>query len=114
MSDSEERRKEMKDAFEELRALEEALEKIAFAESKAKYWKDLYKSLQHQPHRADLFTRYRYRQEGIRTAQEVISQNIRNRIEDLRSCDKDDSCAEFASLLEEYLPEWMETGHEND
>lgn len=44
----------------------------------------------------------------------MISQNIRKRIEELRSCSKDDSCAEFASLLEEYLPEWMETGYEND
>jgi len=96
----------------EKKVSDKKFDKLAYAEASAKYWKGLYKSLQDQPHRADLFTRYRYRQEGIQIAKGKIAQNIKERIEDLKACHKDDNCVEFASLLEEYLPEWLETGFE--
>lgn len=37
-----------------------------------------------------------------------ITNNIRERIKDLRACGKTDNCKEFAELIESYIPEWIE------
>lgn len=39
-----------------------------------------------------------------------IMRNIKNRINELRACTKQDNCQEFATLIESYIPEWAETG----
>jgi hypothetical protein len=40
--------------------------------------------------------------------EERIIKNIKSRISDLRACSKQDNCQEFASLIETYIPEWIE------
>jgi uncharacterized protein YicC (UPF0701 family) len=37
-----------------------------------------------------------------------ITNNIRERIKDLRACGKTDNCQELATLIESYIPEWIE------
>ena len=46
---------------------------------------------------------------GIGTSQERerIRARIIARIEELRSCNKDDDCAKIADSIESYLPEWV-------
>ena len=37
-----------------------------------------------------------------------IIKNIKSRVGDLRSCHKNDSCQELATLIESYIEEWTE------
>ena len=46
--------------------------------------------------------------EGIHFERERIIANIYDRVSDLRSCTKNDSCVEFGELIESYIYEWTE------
>lgn len=45
-------------------------------------------------------------QAGTLDERERIVKNIKEHIEDLRTCSKKDSCQEFADLIESYVEEW--------
>jgi hypothetical protein len=44
---------------------------------------------------------------GMSIERERIRAHITARIEELRSCNKDDDCAKIADYIESYLPEWV-------
>jgi hypothetical protein len=44
--------------------LDKEFDKTAYAEASAKYWKDLYKSVQDDPRRMDIYTRLKLRNQG--------------------------------------------------
>jgi hypothetical protein len=52
------------------------------------------------------YTENGYRQ-GKQDERERIRAHITARIEELRSCNKDDDCAKIADYIESYLPEWV-------
>lgn len=45
---------------------------------------------------------------GVEHERHRIIENIKERIEDLRACNKRDNCHELAELIESYIPEWTE------
>lgn len=46
---------------------------------------------------------------GADRERERIIKNIKSRVDDLRSCYKNDNCQEFATLIESYIEEWTES-----
>ena len=45
---------------------------------------------------------------GKKLERKRIIENIKERIGDLRACNKRDNCQELAGLIESYIPEWTE------
>ncbi len=50
----------------------------------------------------------KYFQAGVEYERERIIKNIQERVNDLRSCHKDDNCQEFARLIESFIEEWTQ------
>lgn len=49
-----------------------------------------------------------YRNQGAQQERRRIKAAIMKRVADLEACHKNDDCSEFASLIESYIPEWLE------
>ena len=64
---------------------EKEFDKTAYAEASAKYWKDLYKSVQDDPRRVDIYTRLRLRNQGA----EFERNRIIGLLKDLSYIDED-------------------------
>lgn len=45
---------------------------------------------------------------GRKLERKLITIRVMERVEDLRSCHKSDNCQELATLIESYLPEWLD------
>jgi hypothetical protein len=64
---------------------EKEFDKAAYAEASAKYWKGLYKSVQDDPRRVDIYTRLRLRNQGA----ELERSRIIELLKDLTYIDED-------------------------
>jgi hypothetical protein len=53
--------------------------------------------------------RHRVANLAIEKERKRIIANIMDRVQDLRSCHKQDNCQELGQLIESYIPEWTET-----
>lgn len=52
-------------------------------------------------------TREFYRKQGAEQARNIIKAAILDRVQDLKSCGKDDDCDQVAELIKSYIPEWV-------
>lgn len=47
-------------------------------------------------------------EEGVNWERARIRKEIMSRVTDLKVCGKDDNCHELGTLIEGYIPEWLE------
>lgn len=52
--------------------------------------------------------RHRVANLAIEKERKRIKANILDRVQDLRSCTKNDNCQEFGELIESYIEEWID------